>query len=185
MKNKRFILPAFVLLLFVMFILPFFSTTNYSIISHTTSHLGAQGAPYAWVMNLVFLIIGLACIIEAQLYLKTFWVQKLLLTIFGIGFLMTAYFQHAPIDTSIFYDVFEDKMHSISASIIGFSFTLFAFSAAFIETNTRRRVIALVVGFFSTGLSILMFSLNSFSGLWQRLIFIISFIWIIYFLNKK
>jgi hypothetical membrane protein len=45
---------AFILMLLTMFILPLFSVTEYSLIRNTLSDLGAQSAPYAWIMNSVF-----------------------------------------------------------------------------------------------------------------------------------
>ena len=58
---------------------------------------------------------------------------------------------------------------------------MFAFSAAYIEKTTRRRVLALGVGLVAIVLSMLMFSVVDLAGLWQRIMFIISFIWLIFF----
>jgi len=72
-------------------------------------------------------------------------------------------------------------MHSLFATIVGFSFTIFAISAAFIERTNTKRILALLVGLIATSLSILMYSVIDFAGLWQRLMFIISFAWLIFF----
>ena len=55
---------AYVLFLIVSFLLPFYSFEGYSILSNTTSHLGAQGSPNAWLMNTVFIILGLVAILK-------------------------------------------------------------------------------------------------------------------------
>ncbi len=177
----RFILPVSIVLLLTIFILPFYSAEGYSIMKHTTSHLGAQNSPNAWIMNTVFFLLGITCILESWLHLKRFWFHKTLLIIFGSGLILVAFFQHAPIIGGIPYSILEDTVHSIFATVVGASFTVFAFSAAYIENTTRRRVLALGVGFVAIVLSMLMFSVADLAGLWQRIMFIISFIWLIFF----
>jgi hypothetical membrane protein len=59
-------------MLAVIFILPFFSVDEYSILKNTTSHLGAQGAPYAWVMNVVFTLLGTAAIVDGWKQLSNY-----------------------------------------------------------------------------------------------------------------
>lgn len=184
MKREKFFLILYIALLLIIFILPYFSSKGYSILLHTTSQLGAQNTPYSWVMNMIFVLLGFTCIWKAFTYLKNYPIHRLLLVIFGFSLISTAIFQHAPIDKNLEYDILEDKIHSISASVVGFSFTLFSFSTLFIEKTKKRRIIALLVVFSSTLLSLFMFLLNGFSGIWQRLIFIISFAWIIFFLEE-
>ena len=135
--KKQLILPLFILLCVVMFILPFYSADGYSIIRHTTSQLGAQLTPNAWVMNLMFMAMGLACILEGWLHLKGFWFHKVVISVFGIGLMMTAVFHHAPIDEGLAFNVREDMLHSVFATIVGFSFTLFSVSTAFIVTKNK------------------------------------------------
>jgi len=185
MKNKSFILPAYIILLFVMFLLPFFSASGYSIVTNTTSQLGAQNTPNSWIMNLTFVLLGLACIWESVNYLKTYWINKTLLIVFGLGLIFTAIFQHAPIDLNLPYDLLKDQLHSFFASLIGFSFTAFSFSATFIESTRKRKIIAFLMGFIASGLSFLMFSLTEYTGIWQRMMFIISFAWIIFFFKRR
>jgi hypothetical membrane protein len=183
MQSIRYLMPVYILMIPVIFILPYFSAEGYSILKHTTSHLGAQNTPNAWIMNLVFCLLGLACILEAWFHLKRYWVHKILLTIFGAGLILTAFYQHAPIIEGIPYSLSEDAMHSLFATIVGFSFTLFAFSAAFIERTNKRRILAIMIGLAATGLSVLIFNVADLAGIWQRLMFIVSFAWLIFFLE--
>jgi hypothetical membrane protein len=81
-----FLPGAYILMLLVMFILPFFSVDEYSMVKNTTSHLGAQGAPYAWVMNVAFALLGIATIIDGWVRLSKYWLHKVVLTVFGISF---------------------------------------------------------------------------------------------------
>lgn len=81
---------AYILMLLIMFILPFYSVDEYSILKNTTSHLGAQGAPYAWLMNVAFALFGIAAIVDGWMRLSKYWLHKVVLTIFGISLVLTA-----------------------------------------------------------------------------------------------
>lgn len=56
----------------IMFLLPLWSFRGYSIAENTTSHLGAQGSPHAWVMNLVFIAIGLASFLAVAVKVRRY-----------------------------------------------------------------------------------------------------------------
>lgn len=163
-----------------MFLLPFFSVESYSIIKNTTSHLGAQHAPHAWIMNLTFLLLGIFSIVGGWKFYQGFWFHRILLICFGLALIFAAFYKHAPIDSGIEYDVQEDKLHSLFSTITGFSFTLLAISTSFILKQKTDRLIALAIGIMAVSLSILMFKFVDLMGIWQRLIFIFSFGWMIY-----
>ncbi|MDY0234985.1 MAG: DUF998 domain-containing protein [Gudongella sp.] len=184
MKKYGYIKWAFIFLFSVMFLLPFFTAEGYSIIKHTTSELGAQNTPNSWIMNLAFFAMGFACIIEAIIYLKGYLIQKIILIIFGVALIAAGVFSHMPIDRSIDFSLNEDYYHSIASSLTGFSFTIFTIAAAFIEFPKRRSIIAILVGLIVVGLSLLMIFIPEYSGVWQRLIFTISFVWMIYFFRR-
>jgi len=176
------ILPVvYILMLIVMFVLPFYSVDEYSILKNTTSHLGAQGAPYAWVMNVVFAMLGTAAIIDGWVRLSNYWLHKAALIVFGTSLFLTAIFQHAPIVPSVIFSTLEDDLHSKFATVTGFSFTFFAIAAAFIESDRLRKIIAVGVGILATILSMLIFNIADLAGVWQRLMFIIVFAWLMYF----
>lgn len=181
--NKIF-LYAYFLMLIVIFALPFFSVEGYSILKNTTSQLGAQKTPNAWVMNAVFVLLGVSSIFAGWDPLKGYWSHRILLMIFGVSLILTAIFHHAPLD-QVSYDESQDNLHSVFASITGFSFTLLAFSIAFTTPLKKDKILAVCIGIFATLLSFFMFSLPYFAGIWQRLIFIISFTWLIYIFKKN
>lgn len=182
--GDRFLLYTFLLLLPVMFILPFFSVDTYSILKNTTSQLGAQNTVNAWMMNTVFILVGISCLLEAWMNVKGFPLQKLLLIIFGLGLFLIGIFRHAPITEGLPYNAWEDRLHSVFATVVGISFTFYAVSSAFIEKAIKHRVMDLIVGFTATILSMLMFSIPDYSGVWQRAIFIVSFSWLIVMLER-
>lgn len=180
----RYLLYSFLLILLVMFVLPFYSVETYSIIKNTTSHLGAQKTTNAWIMNIALILVGISCVLEAWLHLEKFWFQKFILSIFGLSLVFTGMFHHAPIIEGVLFNSMEDKLHSIFSTITGFSFVIYAISSAFIEESVRHRIIDISVGFMATLFSILMFSFPDYSGIWQRAMFIISFAWLILMLER-
>lgn len=64
-------------------------------------------------MNITFIIVGIACVLEAWLYLSKFWFHKILLSTFGLGLVFTGVFHHAPIIEGVTFNSSEDKLHSI------------------------------------------------------------------------
>ncbi len=181
LRQMRLILPCFIAMILVFLVLPHYSVAEYSMLKHTTSHLGAQDSPNAWVMNTVFILLGASCILESWFHLKQHWAQKILLTLFGFGLVLVAFFRHAPIVAGVPYSPLEDAMHSLFAGVVGFSFTVFAFSAALLENTIRRRGLALLVGLMAVGFSILIFTMADLAGLWQRIMFVVSFTWLVLF----
>jgi hypothetical protein len=169
----------------VIFILPFYSLESYSILKNTTSHLAAQNTPNAWIMNLVFILLGVATLIEGWAHLKSLWFHKILITIFGLSLIFTAVFQHAPIEQNIPFNIRDDELHSLFASICGWSFVTFAISCSFIEITFMRKALAIVAGVTALVLSILMFNITDYMGIWQRMIFMFSFAWSIFFFEGR
>ena len=183
--GRGFLPAVYLLMLLVIFILPFFSVPEYSILKNTTSHLGAQGAPNAWVMNAVFGLQGLAAIADGWQRFSGLWFQMVILVVFGVSLFATAFFQHAPIVRGVEFSVAEDDLHSKLATVTGFSFVIFAVSAAFIEPTKKRQVLAAATGLAAMVLSMLIFNVTELAGVWQRIIFVAMFAWLIYFLNTQ
>ncbi len=186
MKNApKILLTAYLIMWVVIFILPFYSVASYSIIRNTTSQLGAQQTPNAWIMNITFILLGVGSILSGWNYLKGYWFHKALLTLFGFCLVLTAFFHHAPVDISLTYDIREDELHSLFASLTGFAFTIFAISTGFIVQRKADMVVAIGVGILASALSALMFKIPEFMGIWQRMIFVMSFGWMTFLFWKR
>lgn len=184
----KYLVGSYILMLFVIFILPFYSLKDYTILKNTTSHLGAQNTPNSWIMNVTFISLALTSIWVGWKFLGKYWFQKISLLIFGIALSMTAIFQHAPIDPALEFSIQEDKMHSFFANITGFSFSAFAVSLGFVTKRKKHRILAFTVTVLAPLLSALMFykPTEGLMGIWQRCIFIGMFGWMIYaFTNYK
>ncbi len=175
----EFLIPPYLILLLVIFMLPFYSVESYSILENTSSQLGAQHSPYAWVMNTTFILLGLGSMLSGWPYLKGYGFHRLALLIFGFSLIGAAIYQHAPIVAGVAFDAKEDQMHSIFSSLTGASFTVFAMSAVFILRHRTAKISALTVGVLAVLLSVLIFTIPEFMGIWQRALFIVAFGWLI------
>jgi hypothetical membrane protein len=181
-RNKEILIlvAAYVLMLSVMFILPVYSTPEYSIIGNTLSQLGAQNTPNAWIMNFTFVSLGIGSIIAGWRYFDGFAFQRLFLILFGISLTLAAFFNHAPVNTLIPYKIPEDGWHSYFMFTNGLTFVILTVSTAFILDNQTDRLLTTAVVVLVIFLSILMTEVARMTGVWQRLFFIISFGWMIY-----
>jgi len=118
-------------------------------------------------------------------YLKGYGFHKLALLIFGFSLIGAAIYQHAPIVAVVAFDAKEDWMHSLFSSVTGASFTVFAMSATFILRNRPAKAMALLVGVLAILLSVLIFAIPEFRGIWQRAMFIVAFGWLIVLFNGQ
>ena len=73
--------------------------------------------------------VGIAGVLESWLHLGRFWFTQILLSIFGLSLALTGTFHHAPMIEGAVFNSLEDKLHSIFASSVGFSFIIFAISS--------------------------------------------------------
>jgi hypothetical membrane protein len=186
-RNKRILIlvAAYVLLLLVMFILPVYSSPDYSIIINTLSQLGAQNTPNAWIMNFTLVTLGIGSIVGGWKYFEGFAFQRLFLILFGISLIFAAFFNHAPVNTLTQFNILEDGWHSYFIFTNGLTFIILTISSAFILEKQAERSLAIVTGISVLFLSVLMSEAIHTAGVWQRLSFIISFGWLIYSFNAR
>lgn len=184
-QPPRWLPVAFAALLATLVALPHFSVADYSSVQHSTSQLAAQGAPYAWVMRSVFVMLGVGSVLDGWSTLRGYAFQRAALVVFGGSLVGAAVWSHAPIDAALRFDARQDEIHSVFATATGLSFTLFAVSAAFIDPHAVRRVVHAAVGMAASLLSLLFFSVPHLAGVWQRVIFVGCFGWLIYFFRTR
>ncbi len=177
-ERKVLLLPYVFLVFFVViFLLPFVSFAEYSIISNTTSHLGAQKAPFNWVMNLVFVALGGLVIFDSNLVFRNFYFQRVCLIVFGIGLIGSGLFPHRSLvgETN---NITLDYWHSLFATLTGIGFAFFAFSVIFIVSQKWLKWSAIAVFIVSILVPILMVHFEGFQGLLQRFMMITALLWL-------
>jgi len=163
-----------------MTILPIFSFNEYAIIKHTTSHLGAQGSPNAWVMNIMFIVLGSTSI---YISIKTkVRFHQLVGFLFGIGLIGAAFFRHAPVINLNAGRLLEDQIHSICASLTGVSFVLLSIGHGWMHKD-HQRIVSFIVGVIATFISIGMMMFPEVMGILQRIMFVTAFYWLFFFMK--
>lgn len=180
-RNRAISALCFILFLVVSTCLPFFSFEGYSILSNTTSHLAAQGSPFAWLMDIVFVCLGMMAIFTA--YATRIRYHQVIGGIFGLSLVMTAFFPHAPLVVGVPVNVLQDQIHSVFANITGFSFTLLAVGHGVLSRGSQR-VGGIILATIATLISLSMMGFPLFMGLLQRsIMFVSAFGWLFFYME--
>jgi hypothetical membrane protein len=182
MKSKTgiFLLTgAYGLMLFAMFILPFFMVPDHSLVRNTISELGAQCSPYAWMMDLIMFALAISSVMAGWRTYEGYDFHRIILLLFGISLALAAVFNHAPVGRNIEYSIIEDGWHSYLMNTTWLSFIILAFSTVRIQEKPESRLWSIITGLSAISLLLLVKEADETAGIWQRLQFIISFAWML------
>jgi hypothetical membrane protein len=171
---------VYLLMLLAMFMLPLYIVSDYSIIRNTLSELGAQSTPASWIMNSIFAALALSSVISGWRCFEGFVFHRIMLILFGISLTLAGFFSQAQVSHDIHYNISEDGWHSFFACTTWMAFIILAFSTALIQEKQADRNLAVGTGLSAIFLSLLVSEADKTAGIWQRLLFIISFGWMIY-----
>jgi hypothetical membrane protein len=171
---------TFILMVCVMFILPVFSGPEYSMVRNTLNDLGAQSSKGAWIMNLIFIMLGFGSVLIGWKYFEGLILHRIILGLFGVSLVLMALFNHAPISHVIRYNRWEDGWNTYFTGTAVISFIILSFATSFIMERQRDRIMSLAVGISVIFLAVLMSEVHQLAGIWQRVQFVVTFGWIIY-----
>jgi hypothetical protein len=166
--------------LLALLLAPLLMPEPYNWITHTTSESAAQGLQGAWLARLGFLLFGLGVLWLATAA-RPVWARAAVWMHVGFGVMMlgTAAFSHRPFMPGVPFDPVEDLLHSLTATLMGFAFSLGVF--IYFLKRTRRdiagRVLDLVALAAAVGIPLLMVAVPGISGLVQRLMFLVAYLW--------
>lgn len=163
---------------------PFFNVADYSSLRHSTSELGAQGAPGAWIMNAGFAAFGFGVLIDAVRAFRASPAPAVAFVVFGLAMIMTAVFSHRPIDPAAPYVAFEDDMHSFFSSLVGASFAIGVLAFGFARRDLGPPAVHAAAVAAALILPLAMFLLPEIEGALQRAMFLISFAWFAAYLPR-
>lgn len=151
---------------------------TYSWVRLGTSEAAAQGVTGAWVARAGFVLFGLAVLGICVLRHRTWQpLATALHACFGVGMVMVAVYSHAPWVAGVPYVELEDQLHSVFASVVGFSFIA---GVATVLVTRRPRSRSTVIG---DGAAIVIASTvpllmdSSYWGVLQRLLFLTAAVW--------
>jgi len=155
---------------------PLVLTDVYSVLTNTTSEAAAQATNGAWVARGAFFLFGLAVL--GLVSLKNNWPPsaRWLHRLFGVSMLAVAVFSHRPIASGVPYDVFEDTLHSVAATAMGFAFAAGVLVVGW-ERIPRWRLLDLIALAASIAIPVAMGLAGDWAGLLQRLLFLIAYVW--------
>jgi hypothetical protein len=151
---------------------------SYSWTELGTSEAAAQGVTGAWVARAGFVLLGLA-VLGVCVLCHGAWrpVATGLHACFGVGMVLVAVYSHAPWETGVPYVEVEDRLHSVFASVVGFSFIAgVAVTLALRRSRTRARTAADVAALLITGTVPLLMDTPVW-GILQRLMFLTAATW--------
>lgn len=160
-------------------IAPFASHPDYSSIRHSLSELAGQGMPNAWIMRAGFVAFGTAVLVASLMRLRSSPAVFGPLAAFGAAMLAAAIWSHLPIAPLTGGSMYEDELHSLAATGMGIAFAL----ACGARLWTRRQfgldwlsATGLLV---SVAIPMIMFQTPEIAGLVQRIMFLVSFVWVV------
>jgi hypothetical protein len=107
-------------------------------------------------------------------------ILNFVLILFGISLTLTAFFNHSPVNPDIIYNIKEDGWNAYFTCSAGLSFIILSIATTFTLETHQDRLLTLAAGFSAIFLSVLMSEADWSAGISQRLVFIISFGWMIY-----
>ncbi len=152
----------------------------YSWRAHSISESAAQGLQRAWIARLAFICFGSAVLVLSLAMRRTwpaatYWMHLA----FAACMIGTAAFSHKPWIAGIPYDEFEDFLHSVTATGMGFAFCLGVAAMLFrrkrvLRMNRTLDVLALIAG---TGMPMLFALYPGNGGLIQRVMFVVAYAW--------
>jgi hypothetical protein len=180
----RFAAPGVVLLLVAsascVLVAPWAMPASYSWLSNAISESGAQGVYSAWIVRLGFLFFGfsvlwLAAFLRPNWARSTYWMHR----VFGMCMIGTAAFSHKPWLTNVPFDPFEDFLHSVTATGMGFAFALGVVGRVLQreESEILKKAWDVVAIIAATALPPLGELWPSIAGLLQRTLFLVAYLW--------
>ncbi len=153
---------------------------GYIWLKHSISESAAQGMEAAWIARFSFLLYGCA-VLWLAVFLRSVWARSVywMHMVFALSMIGTAAFSHKPWIEGVPFDAFEDFLHSLTATGMGFAFS-FGVLFRFLQRKRGEQlnklfdIAALAVATVSTPMGIM---LPSIPGLIQRIMFAVAYLW--------
>jgi hypothetical membrane protein len=165
--------------LFVVFIIVahIFSAENYDWTKNTISDLGAQGYEKKLIMQIGFLAFGLS--LTTGLLLNGLTLRTIPILIYGLCVALTGIFCTKPFTDITIYSTTQSTLHSTFAQIAGITFSVGILTQIFFTSDNKTKYIHIVSFILVIGFSSLFGLLKNYQGIAQRLLYLVSFIWLI------
>ena len=155
------------------------STNNYDWTKHTISHLGSQGYDRKHIMQFGFLAFGLT--LAAGVLLNGITWQATPILVYGLCVGLTGIFCAKPFFPYEAYSVRQAAIHSWLAQLAGLAFTLGVLGQLFSTPDKKEKFFHLIFFILVMGLSASFGLVKHYQGVFQRLLYGVSFLWLLKF----
>lgn len=156
-----------------------FSTNNYDWTKNTISDLGSQGYDKKLIMQFGFLAFGMT--LSAGILANGMKWRTTPILIYGLCVGLTGIFCTKPFFPQDNYSATQASIHSALAQIAGAAFTFGIVLQLFYSSDKSEKWIHFMFFILVVGLSASFGLLKNYQGIAQRLLYLISFIWLIKF----
>lgn len=165
--------------LFVVFIIVahILSTGNFDWTKNTISDLGAQGYDRKLIMQIGFLAFGLT--LASGIFLNGLSWRTSPILVYGLCVALTGIFCTKPFVDPDTYSTTQSTLHSTFAQIAGVTFSIGVLTQIFFTTANNSKLIHVTFFVLVIGLSATFGLLKNYQGIAQRILYLISFIWLI------
>jgi hypothetical membrane protein len=178
LKSKYNII-ATILFILIIAVAHLSAAKNYYWTRNTISDLGAQGYSRKYIMQFGFLAFGL--ILTSGIVGNGFAWRTAPIFIYGLCVALTGVFCTKPFFYVANYSEMQATVHSLLAQIAGIMFTIGIMMQLFYVKEASEKGIHLVFLLLVLGLSVSFGLVRNYQGLVQRLLYLVSFIWLIRF----
>jgi len=175
-----------VIFVVIIIIAHFFVPSSYDWKNNTISELASQNYSNKWIMKIGFILFGGVLsigIASKSMYTKKLLIKEFLILIYGLSILVSGVFSTKPFVEGLDYSELESQIHSYCASIAGVSFSISLLIFGFSESKMNLKFTHYGFFIFVIGCSALFGLLDSNVGIVQRIMYLGSFIWLLFYYN--
>lgn len=166
-------------LIFIVAILAahYYATKDYNWLQHTISDLGAQGYEYNIIMRSGFVAFGILMLIGI-IWNGLSWNNAAIL-VYALCVGLSGIYCTKPFYSDQLYNLSEANLHSSFAQVAGVAFSVGILVQMFFERNPTLKYIHLLFFMLVIGFSLLFGIVGKYQGVMQRLLYLVSFIWLL------
>lgn len=158
---------------------PLFMPDSYSVVEHAVSASAAQGVDNAWVARSGFLLLTLAALWLTSIRAEAWGAfGRFVFRFYAAALVAATVFGQRPWDDQPF-DLIEDVLHQIAATVVAVAFTLGVLIVMIRRDSAgpRARLFDLFAVAAAVLLPVIMFNVTPIHGLAQRALFAIGYLW--------
>jgi hypothetical membrane protein len=171
----------------VIIVAHYFVPRDYYWVENTISEMAAQHLPNGWIMRLGFIGFGMLLIMT----LISFWIDNSItwwllvpFIIYGVAVLLTGIWSTEYKEFKAEASAFASKLHSLFAALAGIALTMTIVVNMIITQVMSFKWLHLGFVVAITLISLLFAKIPKYQGIIQRVLYLTSFIWMLWFFGK-